>query len=283
MERAHRVRRDDGFRHLAGNCINFGFERRAAGADYRWYGMERGDPPERPRVVFQVTLDGWGDFEREGESRRVDASRAFFAVFPSEHVYRLPPESPGWTFFWFNFGHPYVVRRLIELGARHAAVLEIAPDSKLMTQSLGLFEQLCRQRLEDSFAEEAALFAWLFEFERHLHDLAHPRTERAAWLEAARRYTLEHLDESFGVDELATDRGVSRGHYSHRFQAATGLTPAAWVLEIRLAEARRRLRESAAPLKDIAADTGFADANHLCKAFRRHFHLSPGTYRRQLR
>lgn len=65
-------------------------------------------------------------------------------------------------------------------------------------------------------------------------------------------------------------------------QAATGHTPAACVLELRLSEARRRPRETSAPLKDIAAATGFADANHLCKAFRRHFHLSPGAYRSQL-
>ena len=36
-------------------------------------------------------------------------------------------------------------------------------------------------------------------------------------------------------------------------------------------------------LTTVADATGFADANHLCKAFKRRFHTSPGAFRRQLR
>ena len=61
------------------------------------------------------------------------------------------------------------------------------------------------------------------------------------------------------------------------------MAPAAYILEVRLAEVRRLLRETSLPLKDIAGQTGFADANHLCKAFRRQFHMSPGGYRQQVR
>jgi transcriptional regulator GlxA family with amidase domain len=36
-------------------------------------------------------------------------------------------------------------------------------------------------------------------------------------------------------------------------------------------------------LETIARQTGFADANHLCKVFRRHLQVSPGEYRKQMR
>jgi len=70
--------------------------------------------------------------------------------------------------------------------------------------------------------------------------------------------------------------------YSHRFGRATGLSPAVFIQSVRLNEVRRLLRDSAEPLKAIAEETGFADANHLCKAFRRDCHMSPGVYRRQM-
>jgi transcriptional regulator GlxA family with amidase domain len=101
-------------------------------------------------------------------------------------------------------------------------------------------------------------------------------------LDSIRSYTLKNLRRSFGVDEIARRQGQSRSHFSHAFKQATGLSPAAYVLDIRLAEARLRLREKSVPLKEISVSTGFADANHLCKAFRRRFHLSPGAYRRQI-
>ena len=139
----------------------------------------------------------------------------------------------------------------------------------------------CRQRFEDEFDEEAALFDWLFSFERHLRAITYPHVERQAMMDAVREFTLANLERSFGIDEIARRTGLSRSHYCHRFKDATGLSPAAYVAEVRLAEARQLLRKSAAPLKEIATATGFADANHLCKAFRRHYKLSPGAYRGQ--
>ena len=32
-------------------------------------------------------------------------------------------------------------------------------------------------------------------------------------------------------------------------------------------------------LVEVASACGFADANHLCKVFKRHYHVSPGKWR----
>ncbi len=115
-----------------------------------------------------------------------------------------------------------------------------------------------------------------------LSRLAHPRGRRERLLEELGAFTRANLGRAFGIEEVARRHGLSRSHFSHQFRAATGMAPATFVLETRLAEARRLLRESGAPLKEVAERTGFADANHLCKAFRRVFHISPGVYRRQV-
>lgn len=278
-QRAFAAWRGDAFSHRSFGAIYLGCERRTEPAEYRWDGMHRGADARHPRVVFQATLAGAGAFERDGRRWEVGLETAFSAILPSRHRYYLPASSPGWSFFWFTFEHPYVVQRFARLAARHPPVFALPADSRLAAQSLEFFEHAGRGRFEDSFAEEAALFDWMLGFERHLHDLAHPADQREVMLAAAREFALANLGRSFGIDEIARSQGLSRSHYSHRFRQATGLAPAAFVLELRLAEVRRRLRETGAPLKNIAADTGFADANHLCKAFRRQHHLSPGAYR----
>ena len=283
FQRAFAVWGGDRFGHRPCGDIYLGCETRTVPTEYRWDGRRRGASRSHPQVVFQATLSGSGAFERGGRRWAVGPEQGFFAVFPSEHVYYLPKESPGWAFFWFTFTHPYVVERLSALAQRHPPVFALPTGAPLVAQSLSLFERTCRQRFEDTFAEEGAWLEWMLGFERHLHEAAHPRSQREAMLELVRQYTLEHLGRSFGVEELAARQQLSRSHFSHRFRAATGLAPAAYVLEVRLAEVRRQLRETAAPLKEIAGQTGFADANHLCKAFRRQFHLSPGGYRQQLR
>jgi len=245
--------------------------------------MQRDADPRHPRLVFQATLAGAGAFERGGERWTVGPETAFLAILPSRHIYYLPETSPEWTFFWFTFAHPYVVRRLARLAERQSPVFSLLRGSALAAQCLAFFERICHENFEDPFAEEGALFEWMLALERHRHDLAHPRDQREAMLQEIRHYTEANLGRSFGIEEIARQHDMSRSHYSHRFRAATGLAPAAHVLDLRLAEVRRRLRDTVAPLKEIADSTGFADANHLCKAFRRIFHMSPGTYRRQVR
>jgi AraC-like DNA-binding protein len=275
--------RGDNFSHRPFGAIYLGCERRTVPAEYRWDGLRRGANRRHPRVMFQATLNGWGYFEQGLRCWKVGSETAFFAVLPSRHVYYLPPESAEWSFFWFTFAHPYVLQRLARLAVRHPPVFALPAGAPLTAQSLSFFERTCHGRFEDQFAEECALLEWMLSFERHLHDLAHPRGQREAMLDEARVYTLAHLSRSFGVEELARRHALSRSHYSHRFRKATGLAPASFVLETRLAEVRRRLRETPDGLKGIAAQTGFADANHLCKAFRRQYHMSPGVYRRQMR
>ncbi len=266
--------------HLGQPLISLGCETRTVPRDYVWDGLRRGDDPAHPRLMLQVTLGGWGAFEARGRTWRVETGQAFLAVLPSPHVYCLPAESAHWSFFWLNCGHPWVVERGQQLAARHAPVFALAADSNLMAACRSFFTRICQGRFEDAFAEEMALLEWMLELERHLHDLAHPRGRRERLLEELRQFTLVNLDRAFGIEEFAQQQGLSRSHFSHRFRRATGLAPAAFVLETRLTEARRLLRESAAPLKEIAERTGFADANHFCKAFRRVFHVSPGAYRR---
>ena len=280
FERAFATRKDDGFRHLGGRMVTLGCETRTVPAEYRWHGMRRGESAEFPRITFQATLSGHGTFERNGRSWNVNEGKAFFSVMPSRHVYYLPAESPEWTFFWFHFGHPYVVQRIIALAKRHPPVFDMNPGSNFLEQSLAFFERICRQRFEDAFDEENALFEWMLSFERHLHNTAYPQAQKKVLLDEVRDFTLANLRRSFGIEEIAKNAGISRSLYCHRFKATTGISPAAYVLETRLAEARKLLRKTREPLKEIAAATGFADDNHLCKAFRRHYNLSPGAYRR---
>ncbi len=283
FQRAFRAWPGDRFSARPFGAIYLGCETRTVAAEYRWDGLRRGADPRHPRVMFQATLDGWGRFEQGSRRWVVGPESAFLAVLPSRHCYHLPPESPRWSFFWFTFAHPYVVRRLGGLLQRHPPVFALPAGSSIVAESLSFFERCCHGRFDDRFAEEAALLDWTLALERHLHDLAHPRGPREAALEDARRAAIVGLPRALGVEDLARRHGLSRSHFSHGFRRATGLTPAAFMLEVRLGEVRRRLRETRGPLKEIAAETGFADANHLCKAFRRQYHLSPGAYRRQMR
>jgi AraC-like DNA-binding protein len=201
---------------------------------------------------------------------------------PSAHRYYLPRDSASWTFFWVTFRHDYIVPRLRDKLRESGSVLSVAPDSRLVALAVSLSE-IWRHGRGDAFAEEGALFEFLMEFERFVHTSSFRVDERERWLSEARTYVFSHLERTVDVDELAALYGMSRSYYAHRFKAATGRSPARWIQQVRLEEATRRLVHTDEKLEAVARGTGLQNANHFCKVFRRHFRLSPGEFRRQMR
>jgi AraC-like DNA-binding protein len=228
-------------------------------------------------------LDGWGTFESTGRVHRVPSGTMFAAVIPSAHRYYLPQESPSWTFFWLMFRQPYVVERIRNRVATSGPIVASPPDGPLVTKMAELFERVCDGAFVDAFEWEAALFDVLFEWERACERQTYPSSPRDRLLEDVRAAVLARRSEPTQVEHLAARFGMSRTHFTHHFRETTGTSPAYFVTEVKIQGVARRLQQSDDKLATLAAEFGFADANHLCKVFRRHYRTSPGDYRKQFR
>ncbi len=138
------------------------------------------------------------------------------------------------------------------------------------------------QGRELRIVRQAALDALLGELSRHLawqpKHRADPRLPLVAL--RARDYLHAHLDQDLGLDDLARACGVDRFRLSRAFKAAFGLAPHAYLIQLRLAKARRLLAAGHAPAL-VAMTLGFADQSHLGRWFRRAYGLTPAHYRRR--
>jgi AraC-like DNA-binding protein len=276
-DRLERLERFGGTRWGPDALYHARAETRRAGENYHWDGLRRGAPGGQPFAVFQVTLSGRGVYEDERGTVDLTEGVAFLALVPSAHQYYLPEsESAPWSFFWAVIRHPYIVERLAAQRREFGATRTLTPESLVVARAAAL----CEGGFRDRFDEEAALFAFLLELERYTHQAGRGQTRLE---DEVRAYVLQHLEHPVDVSELARRFGMSRSRFSHRFKALSGMTPARFLLDVRLDIAARHLAQSSETLAHVARQTGFADANHLCKAFRRRFHMSPGTFRRQLR
>jgi transcriptional regulator GlxA family with amidase domain len=93
-----------------------------------------------------------------------------------------------------------------------------------------------------------------------------------AWIDA-------HPHRDLSVETLAARACLSTRQFRRRFIAALGCTPAAYVENVRMAEARRRLAQRAGTVEAIAASVGFASADAFRRAFERRFGVPPRDYR----
>jgi len=94
------------------------------------------------------------------------------------------------------------------------------------------------------------------------------------WLET-------HHHSQVNVQDMATQAGLSGRSFLRRFQAATGLTPSAYLQSLRVEKARGLLERSASPVAQIAWDVGYQDVSAFARVFRGITGLTAGEYRRR--
>jgi transcriptional regulator GlxA family with amidase domain len=81
------------------------------------------------------------------------------------------------------------------------------------------------------------------------------------------------------VASPAEKAGMSRSGLAARFVACVGRTPMQYLLECRMRQACRLLRETRSGLKQIARIVGYGSGSAFSNVFKRWSRLSPGAYR----
>jgi transcriptional regulator GlxA family with amidase domain len=92
-------------------------------------------------------------------------------------------------------------------------------------------------------------------------------------------WMLAHLDQDLSVEVLAERTRMCPRHFSRQFKRAFRSTPAAFIEDLRLDEARRRLALSGVNIESVASSVGFHSGDAFRRAFERRFNLTPSSYR----
>ncbi len=94
-------------------------------------------------------------------------------------------------------------------------------------------------------------------------------------------YLAAHFSEDVSLAQLAELAGMTAFHVIRCFNRETGLSPHAYLNQLRLREARRLLAAGKRPA-EAALAVGFYDQSALNRHFRRAFGVTPGQYARAL-
>lgn len=106
------------------------------------------------------------------------------------------------------------------------------------------------------------------------------------WMTPARLRTVSdmieaRLDGPLAVEDLASALGLSAGFFTRAFRAATARSPHSYVIDRRIARARRLLLTSRQGLAGIALAAGFSSHAHMTATFRERLGISPAEFRRR--
>lgn len=103
-------------------------------------------------------------------------------------------------------------------------------------------------------------------------------SEQADWRRAA-AYILAHLEEDLSVARIAQEMGRHPSHAMRLFKAQTGFTLNEFILQHRLARAKRLLLEGSLSVGEAAMRAGFGSERRFFEAFKAAEGCSPRVYR----
>lgn len=167
----------------------------------------------------------------------------------------------------------------LRTGEAQKSVLSPLPQSRVVRarhfeEILVLAEKLCRDPRNAMLGME--LFSLLMS---DFYSYGAVDRTFGEQMERAITAVRENYDGKISVEELAADAGYSTSYFIKMFKKATGDTPAAYRIKMRLEKARLLLSSTEKSVEETAEDVGYSDVTLFIRHFKRAYGMTPSKYR----
>ena len=88
------------------------------------------------------------------------------------------------------------------------------------------------------------------------------------YVDRARQYVAEHLDEMVCVPDVAAHLEITPGYLSHLFKESTGMTLSSYINTVRVERLEMLVVHYDIPLRDAAVQVGLQDPNYASRLFK---------------
>jgi AraC-like DNA-binding protein len=247
---------------------------------YARYRNYRVPPHIHDGYSIGVSLRGGLAFDHRG-SKHTAPSGVISAIEPYQVHNAYAAGEHGWEFIAMLFPVEVVGSAVFE--GSGADSLPCLPKRVIRDAESARRLVMLHDRLENSRdlleRQSATAFTLAHFFRRHSTARREPSRlprERDA-VRRARAILQDSYSERISLDQLSTHAALSPFYFLRVFRDEVGLTPHAYLNQIRIREAKRKLAAGGSPAQ-VALECGFYDQSHLARVFRGATGVTPGRY-----
>jgi AraC-like DNA-binding protein len=218
---------------------------------------------------------GAGHFETRQVSTKISAGDLILIYKNEWHRYK-PQKNTGWETYWLGFAGSYIEKNVCgKLFTKPESVLKSVGNR---TDVIALFDQLIELSTRESPLFKAVSLGFLLQLVACAADRGEVRApiERNSILaENTITYIRQHLFADIDFHEFAASLHLSYSRFRSIFKSVTGIAPHQFLINERIACAKRLLKNPGNNLKTIGYKAGFRSPSYFSKAFRRKTGNSP--------
>lgn len=239
-------------------------------------------PHQHDAFVVAVTESGGSEFKSRGRSD--EARESVLLVFnPAEPHSGRMGWSKSWRYRSLYLTQPAIDQVTADLGIDGPAYFmrNVLGDADLIAAFARLHRSL--ERGHDPLEERELLVASFGQlFTRHgdgARSIPTPPRDEAAVSRVVKRMSAQHAESGLTLSEMGLWVDMTPFQLIGLFRRTVGLTPHAYLTQLRLKAAIRQLK-AGSPIAEAALASGFYDQSALNRHFKRSFGITPLQYQR---
>ena len=185
--------------------------------------------------------------------------------------------------FWIHFTGSDVKNILAYHGIsldEHVFYCGVLPDYKALFRKIIQELQLCRYGYEDYIA---SLFNdILLLVDRQQHEQKKATGDIQEQIERAAAYFNENYNTKISIDDYAESLHISTNWFIHNFKQYAGMSPAQYILSLRMVNAQSLLERTTYNIKEISEIVGYENPLYFSRVFKKEIGKSPTQYRKEM-
>lgn len=134
------------------------------------------------------------------------------------------------------------------------------------------------ERMTQVLPIQAAVVEYEREFARAVEQVKHD-SEHNRYVERAKEYVAEHIDESIRVVQIGEALGINENYLTGLFHKYEGITLQHYIRKEKVRQAKELLLYSSYSCSEFAALLCFSTQSHFSSAFKREVGMTPAKYR----
>ena len=184
--------------------------------------------------------------------------------------------------FWIHFTGRDVKNILAYHGIsldEHVFYCGVLPDYKALFRKIIQELQLCRYGYEDYIASLFNDILLLVDRQQHEQKKATGNVQEQ--IERAAAYFNENYNTKISIDDYAESLHISTNWFIHNFKQYAGMSPAQYILSLRMVNAQSLLERTTYNIKEISEIVGYENPLYFSRVFKKEIGKSPAQYRKE--